>query len=73
MEASTSAGFRPQQEILNDAAGEALRNQQESNMVYGAFAAGSSGLVPNANTDWDHGAGGLATSEHACGQSILSW
>lgn len=68
--ASTSS-WRPQQSALDDAAGEALRNQQEANMVFGAFAAASSGLVPDANTNWEYGAGGLPLSELACGESSI--
>lgn len=68
MDAGGMPQWRPQQSALDDAAGEALRNQQEANMVYGAFAAASSNLVPDAHTNWDYGAGGLPSAEHACGE-----
>ena len=67
--ASTSS-WHPQQSALDDATGEALRNQQEANMVFGAFAAASSGLVPDANTNWEYGAGGLPLSELSCGKYL---
>lgn len=70
MDPSGGASWRPQQSALDDAAGEALRNQQEANMVFGAFAAASSGLVPDANTNWDYGAGGLPLSELSCGKLV---
>lgn len=67
----STSSWRPQQSALDDAAGEALRNQQEANMVFGAFAAASTGLVPDANTNWEYGAGGLPLSELSCGEYSL--
>lgn len=49
----------------------ALREQRDSSMLLGTFAATHSGLTSGANTDWT--LLDAEASENACGTSALAW
>ena len=59
------ATYNPASEPAVSPALDALRTQQESNMLFASYAANATGLLTGVHTHWDVGEG---PSENTCGK-----